>query len=265
MSPGIPLLLTIPLALDPESGFTMDLRYAAGCWVGGVLWVLGAAAYSRSTDLIGIARSTPVKNLGPILTTVFGIFIFREFSLRNPVDLAQAVGGSVLMAAGATLIGRCTPEGAERSGQGNAVAFLLAFAAGACFASYTIPLTFAVRAGYTGWEALFQMSLAIPFASVILHTAVHHRLLPTVMTWPEIGRAQATALCWVLAGASTTIATERIPMSIAWPLTNLSTLVTLMFGVYVFREISIKRYRREVWLGTVASLVGVALLALALK
>ena len=54
-----------------------------------------------------------------------------------------------------------------------------------------------------------------------------------------------------------------IPMSISWPVSNLSTLVAVAWGVWIFKEVRIEKHLREVLIGLALYFAGLLLLAFA--
>jgi drug/metabolite transporter (DMT)-like permease len=276
LSPIIPATMAI-IALLSASGFALDGTSLLLALVAGTLWAGGAVAYSIAVDEIGITRSTPVKNLGPILTTLFGIVIFREYTLDEPIPLMQAILGSSLMGVAAVLIGRCAAPENERAlafathlsdlerRRRLAYGFALALAAGLCFAAYTVPLKFVFLQGYPTFRVMFWMALAVPLTGYLLYLGVHRRPLIPLPDKGELVRCQLAGLMWVGGGGLGALAMQFIPMSVSWPITNLSTLFAVAFGVVLFREVRLDRHRSDVLWGSAAYGLGLLLLALALR
>lgn len=244
-----------------------------GC---GFLWSIGATAYSVAVDDVGVTRSTPVKNLGPVLTTIYGIVVFREFSLGDPVFLSAAVGGSVLMAVAAVIVGRTTAPAKERarafleslspedrhrySVRGYWMALLAAF----CFSTYTVPLKMVINAGNTSLESLVWMALGVVPASWLAYFVRNRRLWPRYPGHSEMFRAGQTGVYWAAAGILGAAAMTMIPMSVSWPITNISSLVAMAFGIWFFKEVRVSEHRRDIALGLLGTAAGIGLLAFAL-
>jgi drug/metabolite transporter (DMT)-like permease len=266
LSPPIPLLFGLYLMVAP-AGAPLSASSSAWCALAGAMWVLGAIAYSVSVDLVGITRSTPVKNIGPLLSTLFGIVLFREFTLGDPLSLTMAVAGSACMGFAAVLIGRCAaPDEDVQSVDSRQLllGFGLALLAGVMFGAYAVPLKIVLNEGVAAAQAMFVMGLTIPVASVVTYAAWSRRLLPPRPSRREFWRCQAAGAAWVGGGGASVAAMEQIPMAVVWPITNLSALVTVGFGVWMYREVNLSRHRGDLTWGTWVYVAGVLLLGGAL-
>jgi glucose uptake protein GlcU len=246
----------------------MEAKYVWLAFSAGAMWVVGAIAYSVAVDLLGITRSTPVKNLGPLMSTLFGIVLFAEFSIDDPTRLALAVFGSVGMALAAVLIGRCAApdDDLRQISRAQLVrGFALALLAGLLFGAYTVPVKIVQNAGHSSFSVLFLMGLSIPVAALVLYAVRMRRILPPVPSRKEFWRCQGAGAAWVGGGGAGILAMDLIPMSVVWPITNLSALVTVAFGVWLFREVHLERHRSKLFWGCGIYTVGVVLLGLALS
>jgi hypothetical protein len=54
-----------------------------------------------------------------------------------------------------------------------------------------------------------------------------------------------------------------IPMAISWPVTNISTLLAIGWGVWVFKEVQLEKHKKEVIWSLILYTVGLVLLAIA--
>ncbi len=67
----------------------------------------------------------------------------------------------------------------------------------------------------------------------------------------------------MVAFASLAIILKLLGMAVAWPVSNLNTIVTVMYSSLVLKEISIREQRSKIFTGLLAGAMGIALLALA--
>ena len=260
-----------------------DILLSTGC---GVLWFIGTIGYSQAVRLIGLTRSTPIKNLGPILVTIYGIGIFKEFVINKPLPLAEAVLGSLLMTMSAIIFGQTAagevPDNsaafdpkrpAKERTRLFRIGILWSLLAAFCYSGYTVPQKLIFHHMRTqAWfdyqispmSFLSGMGLGVGIAAVIYYAIAHPKILvPRVTSRREWMLASLTGLAWVGAAAAASKAMSYISMSVSVPASNLSTLITVAFGIWVYREIHIERHRAGILLGLLASAVGVVLLSLA--
>ena len=113
--------ICIITAIIAGAELVVEAELALSAFSCGLLWTLGSLSYSSAVDNIGIARSTPIKNMAPVFASIYGVVLFAEFTLGDPVFLVMAVGGVLLMTGAAIIIGRVGALDNER-----AFAFVLA-------------------------------------------------------------------------------------------------------------------------------------------
>lgn len=259
-----------------------DIMLTAAC---GVLWTVGTVGYAEGIRLIGLTRSTPIKNLNPALAAVYGVVIFGEYGLDDPAALALALVGAALMTVSAVLFGRTTSERADDSPAFDSrlsesererhfragVVWSMISALG--FSGYAVPMKLVYRhmegqAYFGSHVAVFSwlsaMGLAVGLSTVIYYAARNpSRLMPRMPLGKEWAYPAAAGLMWSLATGSASTAMVYIPVAVAWPISNLSTLVAVGLGIWVYKEIQPEQHRAEIVWGMTTSVVGIALLGLA--
>lgn len=240
----------------------------------GVIWTFGSLSYSTAVDHIGVARSTPIKNMAPFFASVYGIFIFKEYTFDDPKSLAYAVGGVLLMTLAAVLLGRAGAPETERAiafqngrnplerRRALLVGLLASFGAAFFYGAYAIPLKVVLREGMTAYQAVAWLGAGVLASSLVLFWLRERR-------WSPGAPRREVALCltaggvWMSGQTLGTVAMVFIPMSISWPVSNLSTLIAIAWGVWVFREVHLDNHRREVGWSLLSYAVGLLLLAVA--
>jgi drug/metabolite transporter (DMT)-like permease len=72
--------------------------------LGGFIWVVGDLFQQYATKYVGISRGIPLSNTNQLWGLAWGILVFGELRGRGPSLYAEAIGGSLLIAAGAGAI-----------------------------------------------------------------------------------------------------------------------------------------------------------------
>lgn len=266
--------LCVAVALIADGRIDTRLMPAALSFLCGAIWTLGSLSYSTAVDYIGIARSTPIKNMAPFFASVYGIAIFHEYTFEDPKSLASAIGGVLLMTLAAVLLGRAGAPETERAiafqngrdpgerKRAFAIGLLASFGAAFFYGAYAIPLKVVLREGMTAYQAVAWLGVGVLASSVILFWIRERRWSPRAGR-REVGLCLTAGGIWMSGQTLGTVAMVFIPMSVSWPVSNLSTLIAIAWGVWVFREVHLQNHKREVGWSLLSYAVGLALLAFA--
>ena len=232
----------------------------------GLLWATGTDAYCRAVRSIGLSRSTPIKNTSAILGTLFGIIFFSEFSLSGALPVAFALLGSISIVVSATILGRlevteipghCCSEQSKSPLYG----ILYSIWAAGSYSAYTIPMKIVYTQGITPSSFLFYMGQGC-FVGMAVIAYLSRTRSDAPVTWRDRNLAQISGAMWALGSLCANVAIKMIGVAIAWPITK-NTVVAVLFGVLVLKEIDAVRHKKDLRLGLVLSVLGVALLAFA--
>lgn len=241
----------------------------------GPIWTLGSICYSLAVDHIGVARSTPVKNLAPMFSTIYGITIFHEYTLGDPVSLFITIAGVALMILAASLLGKAGAHENERafaydkrlSDLQRKRAMMLGWVYSGLtaffYGLYSIPLKSALRQEMDPVTACAWLGIGVLVSSSLVLLVVNRRLWPR---WPggyEFKLGQTAGAIWITAQTVGTVAMVHVAMSVSWPVTNLSTLIAIAWGVWVFKEVQLEKHSREVVVSVLLYSAGLGLLAVA--
>ena len=201
-----PLTVVLCLAAQQPLWVRGDLVWWA--FFCGPLWTLGSLCYSAAVDQIGVARSTPVKNLAPVFAAVYGIAIFHEYSLKQPSALAMTVGGVVLMCLAAYIIGRASAMDHEtarafdisRSSSERSASLLVGvlFSLGAAFfyGAYSVPLKHVFKEGMSAYTACAWLGIGVIVSSMLVYALRTGRLIPAFPGGREMRIAQGAGAIW---------------------------------------------------------------------
>ncbi len=268
-----PISVLVAVIASSPLGIRTDLLL--WCVFCGVLWTIGSLSYSSAVDNLGVARSTPVKNLAPVFASFYGIVIFKEYTLHEPKSLLMTLFGVLLMCAAAFLIGRVSALKHER-----ALAFVVSrsaeerkhsfwwgmfYSLGAAFfyGAYSVPLKYAFQHKVTPYSACAWLGIGVLLSSILVFLLKTGRLIPRFPGARQLKIAQTAGAIWTAGQILGAAAMIYIPMSISWPVSNLSTLVAVAWGVWIFKEVHIEKHLREVLFGLVLYFAGLLLLAFA--
>jgi hypothetical protein len=80
---------------------------------GGFVWVVGDLFQQYAVKYAGITRGIPLSNTNQLWGLLWGILVFGELRSARGAVLAQVVGGSIVMAAGAGLIALSSVSSSE--------------------------------------------------------------------------------------------------------------------------------------------------------
>ncbi|MFQ6067705.1 MAG: GRP family sugar transporter [bacterium] len=85
----------------------------------------------------------------------------------------------------------------------------------------------------------------------------------TRVSWKDHLLAVLSGLLWVVAFASLANTLKLLGMAIAWPISNLNTVVTVAYSSLVLKEISLRQQRTKMFTGLLMGVMGIILLGLA--
>lgn len=112
-------------------------------------------------------------------------------------------------------------------------------------------------------SACARLGIGVLVSSALVLIIANRRLWPK---WPgtrEFNLGQTAGVLWITAQTIGTVAMTHVAMSVSWPVTNLSTLIAIEWGVWVSKEVHIEKHLREVVVSIVLYSAGLGLLAVA--
>lgn len=255
MGIGIAATLAVPLLGGAGAFVLRGFLLALGS---GLVFALATHLFVLAVDRLGLTRATPVKNLAGVFGTLFGLTLLREYSGAGNWLILQLVGGSLLIAGGAYLIGGMTGSGTEfaRGGKVDATGFTLALLSAACFGFYLVPLRLAAPLdngfGYLGVGLGALAGLGLP----------HLRRGPLCCAPRDFSLGVLSGVLLAAGVLLGTPSTRLIGLSVAWPLTQLNTFVALGAAHLWLREFNPRSWRLRLTLASLLTLAGISLLAL---
>lgn len=265
MGVGILIGTTIIVLLDNGLPQVNTLQYFIMA-ITGIVWGTGTIGYCRAVQLIGMSRSTPVKNLSAMFGTLLGVAVFHEFSLCNPVSFILVFCGSAAVVLSTNVLGRVEAPSAngKKIGRRTLLAgFLWAFWAAVAYSLYTVPLKIMYSQGIGPSEFLFIMGQGVFVGMAAPFVFARIRGDSASVQWRDRRLAISSGLMWAVGSLAANIAVKSIGVAVTWPLTK-TTLVAVLYGVIVFKEVDVKRHKADLVLGILLSILGVTLLGFAM-
>ena len=237
----------------------LDWQDALLCLACGPFWVVAVMFYTASVGRVGLAVSTPIKNTTAVLGTLAGIFIFGEWRTTAPLP---CILGSILVVLCA-VFAAAAAEGQRWKTRSLGMGALWAVLAAFFFALYAIPFKVALGRGVPSSTVVVWMTLGA-FLSVAGWFLFQRDGLAH---WKE-GRtrdhlyAALAGVLWVAGVFSMGAAIRRIGLAVTWPISNLNTVVTVLAGIILFREIDLRRHGVKIASALAAAAAGGILLGL---
>lgn len=232
----------------------------------GIVWSTGGFGYAMGVKLIGLFRSTPIKNTAAVLGAFTGVFILHEFPLHDIMPLTLVLLGSVAVLASAVVITRVRSRSEEEMQQTELRTLLLgvfwSFWAAVAFTAYAIPMKIVYEQGVTPIEFLFYMSQGIFAGLVLLALLCGSRSCEGPVTWRDRGWAMLTGLTYALGAICNNIAVYLVGVAVTWPLTR-NPVVTVLFGALAYREVDLAKHKAVLGWGLALSVVGIVLITIA--
>jgi len=233
----------------------------------GLLWSTGTLGYTYAVELIGLTRSTPIKNTTAIFATAYGIIIFHEFSANRPLPLAMVSLGSIAVVGAATLLGRASappdPDGPPPDSRRFMMGVIWSLWAAFAYSAYTIPMKVVYNQGVTPLGFLFYMGQGCFVGMELMALYASRKDGRGAATRRDKGLSLIAGFTWAVASVCANLAVVTIGIAITWPVSNLNTVVAVAYGVLVFKEIDVSAHRRELWAGLAMAVLGVVFLAVA--
>lgn len=234
----------------------------------GLIWATGTHAYCRGVQLIGLSRSTPIKNTSAMLGTLVGIIALHEYASSSAGSMLLVLMGSLLVVISATILGRV--ESQEDAAQQKAdsryyiYGVLCSVWAAIAYSVWTIPMKHLYQQGISPSQFLVYMChgcfLGMCAIALITRPRGQDVKLPSV-TWRDRWLAQLSGLMWAIGSLCANIAVKHVGVAVTWPVTK-NTLIAVLFGVFVLKEIDASKHKRDLNIGLILSLLGVILLGL---
>jgi glucose uptake protein len=234
------------LALGAWRGFPSFSPWGV---LGGLFWSVGAACSFLAVQKEGLSgASTRWMGTGILVSFLSGVFLLGE-----PVHFLLAFPGILLLIAGLFLVSRASPPSAPGTAK-SLFANWRSIVAGVIFGAYLLPLQIAK---VESMDFVAPMGLGILGGAFLIWIIFRPKSSPGMRVL-----SMGCGLAWNFANLGSLIAVQSLGMAVGFPLTQLALLVSIAWGVFVFKEAPLPSQKRFLALAALTLLVGAALLGI---
>ncbi|NTW89776.1 MAG: hypothetical protein HGB37_02610 [Candidatus Moranbacteria bacterium] len=225
----------------------------------GVIWAAGFVTFIRSIDAVGLARSNQWKNLQGPVGVILSLVMLGEYAKADPF-FAVLAGLAVFVSAAFFSVSDSKEE-ARRNVRG----ICMAAASGVAFGSVAVinkyvTTNVGVYSQQVVWSFAMLSSLS---AYVFFHKSLSKGIKEVDRRNVSLGLV--AGLLYLGASYFMLESYKYIPASIGFTIIQLNAIWTISIGLFVFKEIDIRKHYVKISLGFLFSLVGIALLVFARK
>lgn len=263
-SMGIGVFLSIVTAATVAGDFPPEpFPGQALAFLGGIIWSLGTTAFAASVRIIGLSRAAPIKESSTVPGVLVGAVLFREIPpAQKPLQFSAALFGSILIVSAALLLQATLVPSDAREKRLKATGVGLALLTLLCHSLYIIPTGKSLALAPSVFAVLLPFSLGI-FVMMLLPCLFAGGLSNWLkQPLPAHAHAWLSGSLWAAGQILLWNAIAKAGIAVPWGVSGLNTLVAVAYGIVAFKEIHVGGYRREVYFGVSASLVGTLLLAI---
>lgn len=213
--------------------------------ISGVLWAVANAISLIAIMDLGLSRAVPLmSSLVVIFSFLWGALFFHELPgglILGFLGIGLIVTGVILVSSTGDMVSRNAKKG-----------LLAGIFAGLIWGSQLVPN----KLGNVAVEDFF-----FPVCLGILITGLVIALLLRVkFTKEAIGASLVCGIIWNIGNLLSLIALSLIGLSKAGPVSQISALVAVLWGVFYFKEITKSRQKIQVLIGALILISGVILL-----
>jgi glucose uptake protein GlcU len=222
----------------------------------GVIWVISFVFFIKSIDIIGLSRSNQWKNLQGPIGVLLCLVILSEYGKVNPFVTLLA-GLSIF--ASAFFLSNTSPKDKQIINRQGIYYGLLS---GLGFGTVTVFNKIVTdHIGVFSQQVVWSLSMLICMLIYIIYKNEVQQLKNNPLKETVLGLSAG----FLYLGASFFMleSYKFITASIGFSIIQLNSLWTIIIGVLVFKEISLKKYYKEILLGLFLALLGVILLTIA--
>ncbi len=215
-------------------------------FISGIVWGFGNLLSAFAVKRIGLSIAPPVW-MG---TGIFASFLLGILAAGESVSLIIGLAGIAVLALGFFAL-----SGIYGKGNSDFKGILFSLLAGIVFGSYLLPLSLF---GFDPQDYFFPMSLGILVSGVSIFAFSRKKLESKI-----IPSGMASGFVWNIANFSSLFAVSFLGLAIGFPLTQLALFVSVMWGLFYFREFKEKSKIKRIIIAGIIIFLGAIILSFA--
>ena len=229
------------------------------CWsiVAGAIWATSFVLLIRSIDTIGLSRSNQWKNLQGPIAVVLSLLILGESATTNPF-FAILAAISIFLSAIFLSSTLDSNKGIKSKGIYLAVISAFGFGSVAIIQKYVTS-----HVGVYSQQVVWSLSIATSLMIYIFLSKKAKEIARS--SRKELFIGLTAGILYLGASLFQLLSYKYLPASITFTIIQMSALWTVAIGIFVFREINLKKYSKAVSLGLAFTIIGIVFLVFARK
>ena len=224
--------------------------------IAGIVWYFGQLTYMRSINMIGLSRASTWQKLqGPIASLAI-LFLFSEYTADNIILIVMSI---VFMA----ISGFFLSIHSQNDNSKSYIGILLAFCSAFIFASNVVVRKYVTAENLIYTQQLYS-SFFIMFTGFVVASIKEKNVKFAINFHKDNMMGVLAGILYFLATFLLILSFENLLGTVASTLKQLSAIFTLLFGIFLFKEISFKQHYVRILLGVGCIIVSMVLLFLSI-
>jgi glucose uptake protein GlcU len=223
----------------------------------GLIWVCGVASFNIAIDKIGLARFNQWKNFQGPIGTLFMLAFLDEVTGAKVLWLLL---GMTAMFVSAVLFTIRSDDGNKQS---NASGILFALFAAACFGLTAFINKIVTNQGFIYSQLLYH-SLAVVVSAALIFIMQTRKPKEILRLSCENWLPAMSGAMYLVATLLSIFSYTMIAGGVAWSITQLNAVWTILIGIFVFKEVSFRQHWRRITTGFVFAIAAIVFLLFAL-
>jgi len=225
----------------------------------GANWAVGTYAYAAGTQRVGLSKATGIKNTQVVVTTLGAFLIFGEQATTQP---HLAFLGAALVVATAFVLSR-TEHRSEALPDASLAGYLIPIIAGVLYGVNGLVMKWLISAGVARPQLNLGIGVGAFLGGAGLYAVVNGSFRGALAPGArQTALAALGGLIWAAGLVTMIVSIAWAGVAVAWSLLNLSIVVSVLYGVFVFREIDARRRWLQLAAGLSLACLGVSSLYL---
>lgn len=233
------------LFITPILGYELNINFFG--ILSGIIWGVGNIMTLSAVTHLGLSKTMPILS-GVVIVGSFlwGVIFFNELS-----EILTGLAGIILIVSGIVIVTGKDESKSKSFKKGLMYALL----AGFLFSFQLVPIKFAAL---TPSVSFFPICLGILFFAVIYAIFKKIKFEREAMV-----SSLFSGIIWNIGNLFGIIAVSSIGLSKGLPITQLSILIAVCWGLFFFKEVSSNNQKVKIFIGAIILLLGVFILSIA--